>query len=132
MYRIYDKENKCWIKDGVYLSPNPNSNLYMLEKTLFGEKLKLVSAEKYAIHKAIDLYDKKDVLVYEGDIVKAEVADNKIVTGVVIYAHELSAYIILCDSTSEYFTLGTEVCKYIEVIGNVFDNEEEEDGQQSL
>ena len=43
--------------------------------------------------------------------------------GLVCFAQELSAYIILCFDPDEYFTLGTEVVQYIEVVGNVFDDE---------
>jgi hypothetical protein len=57
-----------------------------------------------------------------GDYVKAQVAEDREATGLVTYAQELSSYVILCFDTEEYFTLGTEVCEFIEVVGNVFDD----------
>lgn len=135
MFRVYDTEDKCWIRDGVYLATNPHNDLYIAKKNFFGiEKLYLVSNDRYVIHKEIDLYDKNKISIYEGDYVKANVSDNREVVGMVAYAHELSAYVILCIKSDEYFTLGSDVCDLIEVIGNVFDGYKEEilDGQQAL
>ena len=93
---------------------------------IFGiKKLKLAPSDRYVCQRSIDLCDKNNVLIYEGDYVKAEIEDNEYVVGLVIYAEELSSYIILCDELGRYYTLGTEVCKYIEVIGNVYDNKKE-------
>lgn len=134
MYRVYSKNEKKWIKENIYLSPNPHSDLYIAKKSLFGRvELMLVSDEDYVIHKNIDLCDKNGFLIYEGDYLEARVSEDRIVRGLVTYAHELSSYIILCFDSEEYFTLGTEVCDLIEVVGNVFDSlEENNNGQQSL
>ena len=59
--------------------------------------------------------------IYIGDHLEAQVSEDRAVRGLVIFAEELSAYIILCFDSDEYFTLGTEICQYIEVVGNVFD-----------
>lgn len=134
MYRVYDTKQKKWIKENIYLSPSPHSDLYIVKKSLFGRaKLMLVSDEDYVIHKNIDLCDKNGVLIYEGDYLEARVSEDRIVRGLVTYAHEFSSYVILCFDSEEYFTLGTEVCNLIEVVGNVFDSlEENNNGQQSL
>lgn len=122
MFRVYDKEKKEWVKGNVYLSPVPNSDLYMFKKNIFGfGKLVLLSDEKYITHKSTGMNDKNGFLVFEGDIVEAKVDEGKIVKGVVSFAQEFSAYVILCFEYEEYFTLGNEVSKYVEVIGNVFD-----------
>lgn len=122
MFRIYNKENECWVKNGVYISPNPHTNFYESKKSIFGlTKLKLASEGKYIFHKSIGLYDRNDKLVFEGDYVEANVSEDKTIIGLVVFAQELSSYIILCNETNEWFTLGSEVCNYIEVIGNVFD-----------
>lgn len=48
------------------------------------------------------------------------------------YAHEISAYVILCDDDM-FYTLGSNVCDHIEIIGNVFDGYEVDiDGEQTL
>lgn len=126
MYRAYDIENKCWVKDDIYLSPSPNNDLYILKRGVIGKKkLILASSDKYIIHNEIGLYDKNNELVFEGDYVKAMVGEDREVVGLVVFAHELSSYVILCVDSEEYFTLGTEVSKYIEVVGNIFDSRKE-------
>lgn len=133
MYRVYNIEKKKWVNDDIFIAPN--DDLYIFEKKLFGKKKLIpISDEDCVIHRDIELYDKNSNVVYEGDYVKAKVAEDRTVIGLVTYAAELSSYIILCMKTEEFFTLGQEVCEYIEVIGNVFDgyDEENEDGKQSL
>ena len=122
-YRVYDNEQKEWVKDNVYLSPN--DELFRITKSALGMvKILALDADRYIYHKDINLYDKDEVLVYEGDYIKAHVDENKDVIGVVAYAHELSAYIILCVDSDEFYTLGSNVSAEISVIGNVFDGYE--------
>lgn len=133
-YRVYDNEKKCWIKDNIYLSPE--GDLFLIKKSTFGfTKVPItLSQERYVYHKAIDLWDKENVQVHEGDYIQAQVDENKSVVGLVAFAHELSSYVILCVDSDEFYTLGSEVTKYIQVIGNVFDGYEEvkQDGEQTL
>ena len=77
--------------------------------------------DRYICHKDIELYDKENVLVYEGDYLEAKVSEDKTVVGLVAYAHELSSYVILCVDSDEFYTLGSEVTEYIKKVGNVFD-----------
>ena len=125
MYRVYDIENNKWIKDNVYMSPD--GELYKIKQSIFGwTKVPLIlSQDKYIYHKSIDLCDKNGKEIHEGDYIKAQVVEDKTIIGVVTFATEISGYIILCDETNEFFTLGTEICEYIEVIGNVFDGYDE-------
>ena len=118
MFRVYDTEAKVWVKDDVYL--DSNDELFLITKSIF-RKPKLLSRERYVCHKSIDLWDKNNVQVYEGDYIKAHVEENNDVIGLVAFAHELSAYVILCIDSDEFYTLGSEVCELIEVVGNVFD-----------
>jgi len=119
MYRVYDVKNKKWITDNVYMSSN--CDLYILKTSIFsGAKLELLEGE-YVYHNSIDLYDKSNTLVYEGDYIEAKVSEDKTVIGLVAYAHELSSYVILCVDSDEFYTLGSEVKEYIKVVGNVFD-----------
>ena len=132
-YRVYDNEKKCWIKDNIYLSPD--GDLFLIKKSAFGwTKVPLaLSEERYVYHRAIDLWDKDDEQVYEGDYIQAEVDEDKSVVGMVTFAHELSSYIILCVDSDVFYTLGSEVTNHIQVVGNVFDGYEvKQDGQQSL
>lgn len=132
-YRVYDNEKKCWIKDNIYLSPD--GDLFLIKKSAFGwTKVPLsLSEERYVYHRAIDLWDKNNVRIYEGDYIQAQVEEDKSVVGLVTFAHELSSYIILCVDSDVFYTLGSEVTNHIQVVGNVFDGYEvKQDGQQSL
>ena len=122
-YRVYDKKKKRWVDEKVFLTPD--GELLKSDKSILGwTKPTFVSQDRYVYQKAIeDFYDKNGTQVYVGDYVKAKVAEDRTVTGLVTFANELSAYIIICFESEEFFTLGTEVCEYIEVIGNVFDDD---------
>ena len=132
-YRVYDDKHKKWITENICL--RSDGELIMIKKSAFGSvKLTPLSSSRFIYHRDINLYDKNGVLVHEGDYIKAHVDENKDVVGVVAYAHELSAYVILCVDSDEFYTLGSEVCEYIQVIGNVFDGykEEKRDDKQAL
>lgn len=118
-FRVYDKKKKKFVQDNIYLTPD--GELIESKKSLFGNKLTFVDSNRFVYQKYIELNDKNNTPIYIGDYLEAKVSDNKIVRGMVTFAEELSAYIILSFNTDEYFTLGTEICNLIEVIGNVFD-----------
>lgn len=121
-YRVYDKKKKRWVEDKIFMTPN--GDLLKSDKSILGwTKPTFVSENRYVYQKAIDLYDKDGTPIYVGDYLKAKVAEDRTVTGLVTFANELSSYIIICFESEEFFTLGTEVCEYIEVIGNVFDDD---------
>lgn len=123
-YRVYDNEKKVWLKDNIYL--NPDGELFLIKKSIFGMvKVPLVlSPDRYIYHKSIDLWDKNQKQVHEGDYINAQVSEDKSVIGLVAFAAELSSYVILCVDSDEYYTLGSEITEYIEVIGNIFDDYE--------
>jgi hypothetical protein len=133
--RVYDIQKNQWIKDNVYL--NPDGDLFLIKKSIFGRTKKpiLLDSDRYVWHQDIELYDKNNNMVYIGDYIKAQVEENRSVIGLVTYAHEMSAYIILCDD-NKFYTLGSNVCELIEIIGNVFDGyeidieETEEDSEE--
>jgi hypothetical protein len=102
MYRVYSKKDKKWVTDKIYMSPN--GDLYILKNSIFsGAKLELLDEGMYVCHDDINLYDKNDVLVYEGDYIEAKVSEDKTVIGMVAYAHELSSYVILCVNSDEFY-----------------------------
>ena len=121
-FRVYDIENKQWVKDDIYL--NPDGELFKIKKSIFGMvKVPLaLSQDRYVYHNAIYLLDKNQKQIYEGDYIKAQVEEDRFVVGLVAFAHELSAWVILCVDSDEFFTLGSETTEFIEVIGNVFDD----------
>ncbi len=124
VYRVYDNEQKKWAKENIYLSPD--GELFLIKKSVFGMvKVPLtLSQDRYIYHKAIDLWDKNQKQVFEGDYIRAQVAEEKLVIGLVAFAVELSAWVILCVDSDEFYTLGSETTDFIEVIGNVFDGYE--------
>jgi hypothetical protein len=119
-FRVYDRKKKRFTKDNIYLTQD--GELIESKKSLFGNKMTFVDQNRYVYQKYIELNDKNEVPIYIGDYLEAKVAEDKIVRGMVTFAEELSAYIILCFDTDEYFTLGTDVCELIEVVGNVFED----------
>lgn len=124
MYRVRDTKNNCWVADNVFLSPLPEDILYIVKKGIFGSVKLEVAPDTYVYQRYIEMTDKNLVPIFEGDILKAQVDEDKFVIGIVVYAEEFSGYIILCHETNEWFSLGTEASKYIENIGNVFDNKD--------
>ncbi len=133
MFRVYDCISKKWIKDNVYLTPD--DKLFLIKRSSLGwTKLSELSQDRYVYHKSIDLQDKNGKEVFEGDIIKAQVDEEKEETGLVVYAQELSSYVILCFGNDNFYTLGSEVCEYIEIVGNVFEGNKEvvQDGKRTL
>lgn len=120
-YRVYDKKKRRFVHNNIYLTPD--GELVESKKSLFGGKLTFVDQDRFVYQKYIELNDKNNTPIYIGDILEAKVAENRTVNGMVTFAQELSAYIILCFDDNEYFTLGESVCDLILVIGNVFDDD---------
>lgn len=118
MYRVYDNQEKSWVKDKIYLSPN--DDLYIVKKTLLGEKLELVSDRRYTKHCSIGLRDGNNVEIYEGDICHIESLNA---TGVVTYITEHASYYLLDNKHYKYYPLNEARCRQLRVIGNVFDVE---------
>ena len=120
-YRVYDNETNRWEKYNIYLSPD--GELFRIKRAMFDwVRVPLaLDAERYTYHQSIDLLDKNQKQVFEGDYIRARVAEDKEEIGLVAFAHELSAYVILCVDSDTFYTLGSNVSEDIEVIGNVFD-----------
>lgn len=128
MYRVYDTKKKRWVKESIYLSPN--NDLSTSTKALFGaEKLSLVSNQRYILHKDIGLQDINGKFIFEGDIAKVEINDESdqtttLVTGLVAYHIDHASYYLFDYLNSKYYPLNSDICKYLEVIGNIFDNDD--------
>lgn len=119
-FRVYDKKKKKFVQDNIYLTPD--GELVESKKSLFGNKMTFVDGNRFVYQKYINLSDVNDEPIYIGDYLEAKVADDRTVRGMVTFAEELSSYIILCFDTNEFFTLGTDICQYIKIVGNVFDD----------
>ncbi len=120
-FRVYDKKKKKFVTDNIYLTPE--GELVESKKSLWGNKMTFVDGNRFVFQRYIGLEDKNGTSIYIGDTLEAQVAEDRIVKGVVTFAEELSAYIILCFDPDEYFTLGTDVVRFIEIVGNVFDDD---------
>jgi hypothetical protein len=121
MYRVYDNKDKGWVQDCIYPSPNDDLSMEKTKKSLFSKtKLTLVSEQRYICQRDIGLTDKKEKLIFEGDICSTKSGD---IMGVIAYIPEHASYYLLDDRTMKYYPLGKERCKQLEVIGNVFERE---------
>ena len=120
MYRVYDNKEKCWVKEGIYISPN--NDLFISKKAMFGaEKLSLISNQRYIFHRDIGLHDMNEALIFEGDICRIARLD---VIGFIDYYAEHASYYLFDYANSKYYVLDTDKCKEIEVIGNVLENKD--------
>ena len=120
-YRVFDKKKKKFVTDNIFLTPD--GELIESKKSLFGNKMTFVDGNRFVYQRYIGLGDKNNTPIYIGDTLEARVAEDRTIRGVVTFAPELSAYIILCFESEEYFTLGESICDLITVVGNVFDDE---------
>ena len=119
-FRVFDKKKKKFVQDNIFLTPD--GELVESKKSLFGNKLTFIDQNRYVFQSYVGLEDKDNTPIYIGDYLEAEVAEDRIVQGMVFYAEELAAYVILCSDPDEYFVLGQSVCDRIKVVGNVFDD----------
>lgn len=132
-YRVYDTKKKKWVDNKTYLTPD--GDLYVMNQSILGwTKLSELTQDRYIYHKSIYLSDKNGKQVFEGDIIKAQIDEEKEETGLVAFIHELSSYVMLCFDNDNFYTLGSEVCDRIEIVGNVFDGNQEvvQDGKRTL
>lgn len=120
MYRVYDNEKKHWVKEDIFLSPT--EDVIMFFNSLFGRKKpSLVPSSRYVYQRDIELLDKNDVLMYEGDIVQGDTTDIHFI-GIITYLSQLASYVVLDYHTGKYYSLGEKQRKLIKIIGNIFDN----------
>lgn len=120
-YRVYDKKKKRFVTDNIYLTPE--GDLVESKKSIWGNKMTFIDQNRFVYQIYIGLNDMNNTPIYIGDKLEAQVADDRIVQGIVTYAEELAAYIILCFDSGEYFVLGQSICDRIRIVGNVFDDE---------
>ena len=119
-YRVFDKKKRRFITDNIFLTPD--GELVESKKSIWGNKMTFVDQNRYVYQRYIGLNDRDDTPIYIGDVLEAVVADDEVVTGIVSFAEELSSYVIFCCDVDKWYTLGTEICDRIKVIGNVFDD----------
>lgn len=134
-FRVYDTKEHTWLKDNIYMSTD--GKLYKIKQSLFGMvKIPMkMTDDRYVYHDNINIFDKNNKEIFEGDYVRAcvgkvdeedENSEDKIEIGLVTYAHELAMYVMLCVNSDVWYSLGSEYSDKLEVIGNVFDGYEGE------
>jgi hypothetical protein len=119
-YRVFDKKKKRFVTDNVYLTPD--GEIVESKKSLFGNKMTFVDQNRFVYQRSIGLADKNNTPIYVGDYLRAQVAEDEEISGLVTYSEQLSSYVILNFKADEYYPLGESVREFIEVDGNVFDD----------
>lgn len=121
MFRVRDTKENKWLRGDYYLSQN--GDLLSSDKKMFGaEKLSLMSDTRYVWQQDIGYDDKNGKHIYEGDICKIAVGDEHIIC-VVAYIPSRASYMLLDNKYSAYYTFHNEVREQIEIVGNVFENQ---------
>lgn len=117
-YRVYDKKNKKWVLKNVYM--NTRGELFLVKRNKVGivTKFKQLDTKRFDVQISIGEMDKTGATIYVGDLVKK---DGKI-KGVVAFVPEKMGYVVLDYENQVFYILNKEICKNLEVSGNVYDN----------
>lgn len=121
MYRVWNKEEACWIKENIVILPNGDISTiepYKNKLNIFQTDLK--SENKYIVHFSININDKNNINIYEGDIIKTDFD----VIGAICYIPERLGFFLIDFKNYKYYILDAERCKQCEIIGNVMENPE--------
>lgn len=119
-YRVFDTKNKIQITSTVVT--DGRGDIFVCKQGWFKRySLKLLPDHRYVVHRCVEIKDKNDKDIFEGDIC---VAKDGVFTGVVTYVPEHASFYLLCDAESTFYPLGFEYQELLEVIGNVIENPE--------
>ncbi len=125
MFRVRNIKDNKWEVGEFHISNNGDLMKVNVEKTAFGKEkisMKLLSDSKYVWQQDIGYDDKHGNHIYEGDICRIETSNGFIVC-VVAYIPSRASYMMLDNENSKYYEFFVEARDYIEIVGNVFDNE---------
>ena len=122
MFRIFDKIENEWM-DNEDVALTPDGDIVLIRTGFFGKITLEYSQEdsRYIVHKDVELFDKEDELIYEGDFCESD--DGRV--GLIYYSTERAAYVFLDVVNQEYLELSDAICSHwLTVVGNVFDTPE--------
>ena len=106
-FRAWDLHNKEWVLDDFWIFPD--GRIYFGEGVIF-------SPDEFVIHQYINLKDKNDKEIYEGDLFNI---------GGAIYQIEYKRDIFVLNNSEEDYELCASVyCKNNKIIGNIYENPE--------
>ena len=132
MHRVYDKKDKTWLKDEIYISTM--GDMFSSKKSFWNRfglfKLQLISEHKNAVQNAVGVRDKNGRIIYEGDICRCNIGDDESILCAVGFVPERASYMLYDYENKVFYAISDEYSDRIEVIGNTFDNPElvEENG----
>ena len=125
-FRIWDRVNECWLteKDKVFV----NSNGELIKVGAFG-RIKTLNKQRYIVHKDVDVTDKNENYIYEGDFVDVDMVLTGKYKGkhiktvcTIAYVPDALTFALLDVSTEKVYPFRNNMV--LEVIGNVFDTPE--------
>lgn len=116
MYRVFDTKENKFVTDVIEL---PNGDLMRSVQNVFKKKNQLCADSQFKITHDIDIVDKNNSLIFEGDILKSD----KFI-GEVCYIQNLCSYALINHTKSEYYPMNETLFNKCEIIGNVFENKD--------
>ena len=116
MYRVYDRHDKSWVNEVFML---PNGTLFKLKKRLFkGDKMTMLSKNRYVVHKYIGFMDAVGNRIYEGDLCAISI-DKAVYT--VGWSSQIGQYCLFDERDMRYYPIYAESALMCQVVGDVFD-----------
>ena len=125
-FRVFDKRNKSYRLFDIYYLDN-NGQLVLVNSKDGSINIEYVSLEDFVIEYATEIFDRKEKMIYEGDIIKMRYPyDRRYFSKFIVKKDFNSPRFGLVDEmkSDEIFDLYNYMSDYYEVIGNINLNHE--------